>query len=56
MIVTYDVSNVVCRTAGCGNEGVTLSVNRRPGGRVICGVCGSDITEITKTGEIEFDE
>ena len=56
MIVTYDVSDVVCRTEGCENEGVTLSVNRRPGGRVVCGVCVSDIAEITKTGEIEMDE
>jgi len=56
MIVIYDVADVTCRKAGCGNSNVTLSVYRRSGGDVICGVCESYITDIVKTGEVSLDE
>ena len=56
MIVVYDVANVTCKKAGCANRNITLSVYRRPSGKVLCGVCGSTITDIQKTGEVSLDE
>ncbi len=56
MIAVYDIANVTCKKAGCGNRNITLSVYRRPGGKVICGVCASSITDVVKTGEISLDE
>ena len=53
---TYDIANVACHTEGCANKDVVLSVYRRPGGLVVCGVCGQQITDVTKTGEIQLDE
>ena len=55
-MVTYDIANVCCHTPGCANAEVTLSVYRRANGLVLCGVCGNEITDVTKTGEIELDE
>lgn len=54
-MVTYDIADVTCRTDGCGNANLTLSVYRRDGGLVVCGVCGNNISDITKTGEIELE-
>lgn len=54
-MVTYDIADVVCRTSGCANANLTLSVYRRAGGLVVCGVCGNNISEITKTGEVELE-
>jgi ribosomal protein S27E len=53
---TYDIANVTCRTGGCSNANITLSVYRRSGGVVLCGVCGNQITEIAKTGQIDLAE
>ena len=54
-MVTYDISNVTCKTQGCNNLDVTLSVYRRPGNIVMCGVCEKNITQISKTGQIELE-
>ena len=56
MIFVYDIANVVCRKSGCANKDVTLSVYMRSGGKVLCGVCNSTITDVTKTGTVSLDE
>ncbi len=56
MITTYDIATVTCRTAGCGNGDIGISVYRRPAGQVRCGVCNNLITDIVKTGQIDLDE
>lgn len=56
MIFTYDIANVTCKRNGCGNKDAALTVYMRANGRVLCGVCGQRITDIVKTGTIDFDE
>lgn len=56
MNIVYDVATVTCRSAGCVNGNVGISVYRRPNNKVVCGVCGNVITDIVKTGTVTLDE
>jgi ribosomal protein S27E len=56
MITTYDVATVTCKKSGCGNRNISISVYKRPGNTVVCGVCNTVITDVVKTGTIDLDE
>ena len=42
---------VICHTEGCSNSGVPIEMTTSDDAVMVCGVCGTQITDITKLAQ-----